>query len=292
LETFLQLLISGIATGAVYALAAVGFALLWQTSGAINFAQGEFVSAAALVMYAAMALLGVGPLIAFVIALPISLLLFGVVFKKALVEPLLKRGEFALVIATLGLSIFIREVSRILAGAEPLQFPNLAGDEVLRVGSIVIAVNDVATIAIAATIIFGLQWFLNRTFIGRSMEATAQNTEVARILGIDVDRMILYAFLLNAALITLGALLITPKYQAKFSNGEVFGLVAFMAAIVGGFNQVRGALFGGFLIGILDNLAAYYVSTTYRSAFPILLLVIVILFKPEGLFGRKEERKI
>jgi len=141
LEPFLQLLISGIATGAAYALAAVGFALLWQTSGTINFAQGEFVSAAALMMVAAMHLLGVGPLVAFVIALPVALVVFGVVFKQVLVERLLKRGDFALVIATLGLSIFIREVSRLVMGAEPFAFPAIAGDGVLRLGSLVISVK-------------------------------------------------------------------------------------------------------------------------------------------------------
>jgi branched-chain amino acid transport system permease protein len=141
-------------------------------------------------------------------------------------------------------------------------------------------------------IIIALQLFLNRTFVGRSMQATAQNSDVARILGIDVDRMILITFLINAALTTVAALLITPSYLAKFNNGETLGLLAFMAAIVGGFNQVRGALFGGFLIGVLENLGAFYISSQYRTAFPIILLILVILFKPEGIFGRPKERRI
>ena len=115
---------------------------------------------------------------------------------------------------------------------------------------------------------------------------------VARILGVPVERMILYTFLINAALAAMASLLVSPIYLAKFSNGETLGLVAFVAAIVGGFNQVRGAIAGGLLIGVLDNLAAAYVSTAYRQAIPLILLVLIILFRPQGLLGRREERAV
>lgn len=292
MDIFLQLLISGIATGSVYALAAVGFALLWQTAGAINFAQGEFMMVASFVILGVMYVLGVGLLPAFLISLPIVMFLLGYVFKRGLVDPLLKAGDFSLVIATIGLGIFLRETFRIVAGAFPLPFPKLVPDLVFKIGGAAISANEISVLVMSLLVIIALQLFLNRTFIGRCMEATAQNTDVARILGIDVDRMILYTFMLNAVLVTVAAMLITPTYSAKFSNGEIFGQVAFMAAIVGGFNQVRGALIGGFLIGVLDNLMAFYISTQYRSALPLLLLIIVILFKPEGLFGRREERRI
>ena len=124
------------------------------------------------------------------------------------------------------------------------------------------------------------------------MQAAAQNPTVARILGIRVERMILYTFLINAALVALASLLITPIYLAKFSNGETLGLAAFVAAIVGGFNQVRGAIVGGLLLGVVDNLAAAYVSTQYRAAVPLVLLIVVILFRPQGLLGRAEERTV
>jgi branched-chain amino acid transport system permease protein len=124
------------------------------------------------------------------------------------------------------------------------------------------------------------------------MQATAQNPTVARILGIPVDRMILYTFLINAGLVALASLLITPIYLAKFSSGEVLGQAAFIAAIVGGFNQVRGAIAGGLLLGVVDNLAATYISTQYRAAIPLFLLIVIILFRPQGLFGRAEERTV
>jgi branched-chain amino acid transport system permease protein len=124
------------------------------------------------------------------------------------------------------------------------------------------------------------------------MQATAQNPALARILGIPVERMILYTFLINAALVALASFLISPIYLAKFSNGETLGLAAFIAAIVGGFNQVRGAIVGGLLLGVVDNLAASYISTQYRGAIPLFLLIAVILFRPQGLLGRAEERSV
>jgi branched-chain amino acid transport system permease protein len=292
MDTFLQLLIAGIATGAIYALAAVGFALLWQTAGAINFAQGEFIMLAGFMILGAMKLFDVGVIPGFLIALPVILLVLGYLFKRLLVDPLLKHGEFSLVIATIGLGILLKEGVKTFVDANPLPFPPVVPEQVFQLGGVDISLKEIATLLIAATMIFALQFFLNHTFVGRSMEATAQNRDVARILGIDVDRMILYTFLLNAGLVAVAALLITPSYFAKFNNGEVLGLIAFMAAIVGGFNQVRGALIGGFLIGILDNLSAFYVSAAYRNAFPLILLIAVILFKPEGLFGRREERRL
>ena len=124
------------------------------------------------------------------------------------------------------------------------------------------------------------------------MQATAQNPGVARILGIDVDRMILYTFVINAALVALASILVTPIYLAKFTNGEMLGMYAFIAAIIGGFNQVRGAIVGGLILGVLDNFAAAYLSAQYRSALPLLILILVILVRPQGLLGRAEERTV
>jgi branched-chain amino acid transport system permease protein len=154
------------------------------------------------------------------------------------------------------------------------------------------ALQSLVVLAIGIVAVAALQLFLNRTRTGRCMQATAQNPTVARLLGIPVERMILYTFLINAALVTLASVLITPIYLAKFTNGEWLGLYAFIAAIVGGFNQVRGAIVGGLLLGIVDNFAAAYVSSQYRLALPLLILILVILFRPQGLLGRVEERTV
>ena len=155
-----------------------------------------------------------------------------------------------------------------------------------------ISLQHIAIIVFAFVAIAGLQWFVTGTRLGRQMQATAQNPNVALILGIPVAQMVMLTFLINAALAALASVLISPIYLAKFSNGEVIGLFAFIAAIVGGFNQVRGALAGGLIVGVIDSLAAAYISTSYRLAVPLVLLVIIILVKPEGLFGRPEERRV
>jgi branched-chain amino acid transport system permease protein len=163
---------------------------------------------------------------------------------------------------------------------------------VISLLGIKVSLAHLALLAVALAIIAALSWFLAASRTGRQMQATAQNPTVARILGVNVERMILYTFLINAALAAMASLLISPIYLAKFSNGETLGLAAFVAAIVGGFNQVRGAIAGGLVVGVVDNLAAAYVSTAYRQAVPLCLLVLVILFRPQGLLGRKQERAV
>jgi branched-chain amino acid transport system permease protein len=220
------------------------------------------------------------------------MLLLGVVFRYAVVGPLLGRGVLPLVISTLALSVLLKESAKDFYSAEAQTFPTLLPDIVIHPLGVAVSVAQLGVLAVALASIALLQWFLAGTRTGRQMQATAQNLTVARILGVPVERMILYTFLINAALAALASILISPVYLAKFSNGETLGLIAFVAAIVGGFNQVRGAIAGGLLIGVLDNLAAAYVSTAYRQAIPLILLVLIILFRPQGLLGRKEERAV
>jgi branched-chain amino acid transport system permease protein len=176
--------------------------------------------------------------------------------------------------------------------AEAQPFPPLAAATNVSIFGAVIAVQSLIVVAIAIGAVVALQLFLTRTKTGRMMQATAQNPTVARILGIPVARMILLAFVINAVLAALASALVTPIYLAKFSNGEYLGIAAFIAAIVGGFNQVRGAIVGGLLLGVIDNFAAAYLSAQYRAAIPLLLLIVVILFRPQGLLGRIEERTV
>jgi len=176
--------------------------------------------------------------------------------------------------------------------AEAQPFPALWATRNVEIAGAVVSVQNLVILGAGLAAVAALQLFLARTRTGRAMQATAQNTELARILGVRVERMILYTFLINAALVALASLLISPIYLAKFSNGETLGLAAFIAAIVGGFNQVRGAILGGMILGVLENLVAAYWSAQYRGALPLVLLIAVILFRPQGLLGRAEERGV
>lgn len=292
MDQFLQLVLAGLATGSIYALAAIGFTLVWQTSQTINFAQGEFVMLPAILVLAAVKFLHLPLPAAVVLATGAFLLLFGFGFKKFLVDPMLRHGVLPLAIATMALSILMKEGAKDGFSAEAQQFPSLVPDGAVTLLGATLSLRDIAIFGVAVVAIVALQLFVTRTRTGRMMQATAQNPSVATILGIPTERMILLTFLINAGLAVLASFLISPVYLAKFSNGEVIGTAAFIAAIVGGFNQVRGALVGGFVVGLVDNLAAAYVSSAYRAAVPLVLLVLVILFKPEGLLGRKEERTV
>lgn len=288
---FVQLIVSGTATGAIYALAALGFTLLWQAAGVINFAQGEFVMLPAFAMLFWMAM-GAPLWLAFILSCAMSMLVLGYGFKLAIVDPLIKHGVIPLVIATLGLSIAVKSTIRAGYSAEAHPFPSPFPGGQLSIAGINVSYADIGTLLLAGAIVLLLQAFLNRTVTGRAMQAVAQNTEAARVLGIDVRRMVLYVFVANALLAAVAALLITPTYLAKFDMGDSIGQKAFFAAIIGGFNQTRGALLGGVLIGILENLVGFYVSPAYKEGVALVLFLLVILFRPEGLLGKPEERKV
>ena len=288
---FLQLLVSGMATGGIYALAALGFTLLWQASGTINFAQGEFVMLPAFMMLA-FAAFGAPLPVAFLLTCVVAVFLLGWVFKRALIDRLLRFGIMPVVVGTLGLAIALRNGVRAGYSAEAHPFPSLFADQLLQFGGVTLTLADVGTLAIALALVIGVQAFLAKTVTGRAMQAVAQNTESATVLGIDVPRMVFYTFAINALLACAAALLVTPTYLAKFDMGESLGTKAFFAAIIGGFNNSRGALLGGLIVGVSENLAAAYVSPAYKDAVALVIFMAVILFRPQGLLGRKVERKV
>ena len=291
MASFIQLLISGLATGAIYALIAVGFTLLWQTSQTINFAQGEFVMLPAFFILAAMNL-GAPFWLASLIGIALSVAILGLLFKIIIVDPMLRHGVLPLVISTIALSLFLKESAKNFYSSQAQPFPALVPSTDIHIFGAVISTQSLAVLAVAVVTVVALQVLLNKTRVGRCMQATAQNRTLARILGIPVQRMVFYTFLINGVLVAIASILVSPIYLAKFTNGETLGMAAFLAAIIGGYNQVRGAILGGVILGILDNLSAAYISSQYRGAFPLLILIAVILLRPHGLLGRMEERTV
>ena len=289
---FLQILVSGLSSGSIYALAAVGFTLLWQASQTINFAQGEFVMLPAFFVLAGMTIFGLPLWAACLTAFMLSLLFLGVAFKRLIVAPMLPHGTLPLVIATIALGLLLKESVKEFYSAQGQPFPSLFPSQVFNVLGVSVSVQDIGNLAVSFAAIFALHFFLQRTRTGRCMQATAQNPGVAEILGVNVKRMVMYTFLINAGLAAIASILISPVYLAKFSNGETLGMIAFIAAIVGGFNQIRGALVGGLLVGVIDNLAAVYVSAEYRAAVPLLLLILIIMVRPQGIVGTAEGRTV
>ena len=291
MSDFFLLVFSGIATGSIYALAALGFTLLWQASGTINFAQGEFVMLPAFMMLAFISF-GAPLPIAFALTCVLAVFVLGWAFKRGIADPLLKFGLMPIVVATIGLSIAASNGIRAGYSAEAYPFPTLFDSRLYDVFGITVSLSDIVTLAFALTLVLGTQAFLSKTVTGRAMQAVAQNTESATVLGINVPRMIFYTFAINAVLACAAALLVTPTYLAKFDMGASLGTKAFFAAIIGGFNNSRGALLGGVIVGVGENLAAAYISPAYKDAVALILFMAVIMFKPQGLLGKKVERKV
>ena len=292
MSDLLQLLISGIATGSCYALAALGFTLLWQASGTINFALGEMVMLPAFMMLFFLNVAGLPLPVAFLLTLVASLMVLGGMFKLLVVDPLIRHGVIPLVIATLGLSIGFKNLTRVAYSAQVFTFPSIFPDQLIDIFGLRVTVGEIGTAVLACGAALAVQFFLNRTLTGRAMQAVAQNRDAARVLGINANRMVMYAFLVNAALAALTALLVKPVYLAKFDMGDTLGTKAFYAAIIGGFNNSRGALLGGVLVGVLENLVGAYISPGYKEGVALLLFLVVIVFMPQGLLGKPEERKV
>ncbi|MES2666123.1 MAG: branched-chain amino acid ABC transporter permease [Pseudomonadota bacterium] len=292
MSQFFQVMLSGLSTGSIYALAAIGFTLVWQAAQTVNFAQGEFVMLPAFFVLIGIHALGLPLWLALIFGLIVAVIVLGVLFKQVIVQPMLPDGGLPLIIATMALGILLKESVKEFYGAEAQPYPQLFPLDAITIGGAVISVQDVMNLVVAVVVVIGLTMFLNRTRTGRCMQATAQNPGVAEILGVNIRRMVLYTFLINAGLAALASFLISPIYLAKFSNGESIGMIAFIAAIVGGFNQIRGAIAGGLLIGVVDNITATYITAEYRAAVPLLLLIGIILLKPEGLLGTKEGRAV
>jgi len=227
---FLQLLFSGLSTGAIYGLAALGFTLLWQASGTINFAQGEFVMLPAFMMLAFMSF--GAPLVAsFVLSVGLAVLVLGWMFKRGIVDPLFKHGMMPIVVATIGLSIAMRSLIRAGYSAEASPFPSMFSDQLYNIAGVTITLADIGTFVLALALVFATQAFMTKTVTGRAMQAVAQNTESASVLGINVPRMIFYAFAINAVLAVAAALVSSLTGAYLPSDAVYFGEIGLSGAI-------------------------------------------------------------
>jgi branched-chain amino acid transport system permease protein len=226
---------------------------------------------------------------AVVATLLLSTLLLGLFVKEALVNRLLRMGVLPLVIATIGLSLLIRYSLQQFWTPLALPFPPIFSRDPIHVGGVVFSWEEVMNVLTASVVIVALQLFIARTKLGWAMQAVAQNRTLASVLGINVSRLVAITFMLNAALTAVAAILIAPVYLVKYDIGIGLGLKAFYAAIIGGFNQIRGALLGGLLVGLVETFSAAYISSHFRDAFALIILIAVLLLKPEGIWGVKEE---
>jgi branched-chain amino acid transport system permease protein len=281
---FLQFAFSGLTVGAVYALVAVGFTLIFNASGVINFAQGEFVmlgGMATVFLAAAGAPLPLAALGA--IAATIAI---GLALHRLAIEPAREASTAALIIITIGASIFLRGAAEVFFDKRFHSLPPLLGDQPIRLGGAAILPQSLVVLAGAAVIVTALSLFMRRTLFGKAIIATAANRLAARLVGIDTRRVVGFSFAVSAAIGAIAGVLVTPITLTSYDAGTLLALKSFAAAMLGGIGSAVGAVVGGLLLGLLEQLGAGYLSSQYKDAVAFVVILIVLLARPQGLLGR------
>lgn len=289
LASFLQFLFSGLTIGATYALAALGFALIYNASGVINFAQGEFIMLGGM---AAVALTGLGlPLpLAIALAVVVAAAVAALVEKFAIEPATTSQGRadvVPLIIITIGASLVVRGLVQVMLGNGTHALAAFSGETPFLIGGATLLPQSLWVLGVAAVVVAGLGWFFGRTVMGKAMLATSHNKLAAELVGINARQVLLLSFVLSGALGAAGGVLVAPITYTAYDAGIMLGLKGFVAATLGGLGSGLGAVVGGLLLGVLEAMTAGYISSAYKDAMPFVLILLVLFFMPSGLFGAK-----
>jgi branched-chain amino acid transport system permease protein len=281
---FLQFLASGLTVGAIYALVAVGFTLIYNASDVINFAQGEFVMLGGMVTVFAAAAgvpLPLAALLAVVVAVAVGLLL-----HKLAIEPARGASAVTLIIITIGASILLRGIASMTFDKRFHSLPPFAGSDPWLIGGAAVLPQSLVVLAGTAAIVTALWAFMAYTLTGKALIATASNRLAARLSGINTDRIVGLSFAVSAGVGAVGGILVTPITLTSYDVGTLLALKGFAAAMLGGMGNPLGAVVGGLLVGLLEAFGAGYVSSAYKDAIAFLVILAVLFLMPQGLFGR------
>lgn len=286
----LQFLLSGITVGAVYALVALGFTIIYNASDVVNFAQGEFVMLGGMITvftYTAGLPLPLAALIAIIVTAAI-----GVALYKLAIEPARGAPVVSLIIITIGASIFIRGVTQLVFDKQIHRFPAFSGDQPILIGGATILPQSLWVIAGALAVFVCLWLFFTRTLLGRAVLATANNRVAARLVGINTNYVMTLSFAMSAAIGALAGVLVTPITLTSYDVGLALALKGFAAAMLGGMGNPKGALVGGLLLGVLEAMTAGYISSQYKDAAAFVVIIAVLFAMPQGLFGRQSADRV
>jgi branched-chain amino acid transport system permease protein len=289
-STNLQMLTAGLAMGSIYALVALGFALIYNAVNVVNFAQGEFAMVPAFVAVWLMTYLNLPFPVTCVVTI-IFMGIFGIVFQRVAYYPLRNRTFLPVVISTIGVGIFLQNGAQIVFGAKPLPMPRQTSSEALNMLGVFVDPQHIVIIICTLALLVFQYFFFEKTRLGKMMLATAQDKEMARLMGIRVVKMIAITFAYSSILGAVAGILIGPIFFVTKEMGGIFGLKAFCSTIVGGFGSIPGAILGGIFLGVVEVFAAYYISSPNRDAFAFIILILVLLLRPQGFFGEKVAEK-
>ena len=286
----LQFISSGLTVGAIYALVALGFTLIYKSSDIINFAQGEFVMLGGMTTVF-LTLAGVSVPFAALIAIIVTTAI-GLALHRFAIEPARGASPVALIMITIGASIFLRGLAQIVFDRRFHSLPPLFGSDPIQLGGAAILPQSLVVLASATAIVTVLWLFVDRTLLGKAVLATAANRLAARLIGIDTRRIVDLSFAVSAAIGAIAGILITPIALTSYDVGTLLALKGFAAAMLGGIGSAPGAVVGGLVIGMIEAFAAGYFSSNYKDAVAFLIILVVLVFIPQGLFGRAKVERV
>jgi branched-chain amino acid transport system permease protein len=285
-----QLMFTGLGIGAIYALVALGFVLIYRATNVVNFAQGEFSMLGAYMMVVLFTGLELPYWLAMILSVA-GMGVFGAAFNLGVYYPLRHRSFLPVVISTIGASILIANTVLAVYGPAPETLPGVLPFAGFLLGDVFFD-SQYILIMVVTVLLVGLQYlFFEHTLLGKKMQATSQDKEMASLLGIPVARMIMVTFIYSAMIGGLAGILVAPVLFVSITMGVLIALKAFAASIIGGFGDVTGAIVGGLSLGVVETFGAAYVSVPYKDGFAFLVLFAFLMFRPQGIFGEKISEK-
>ena len=290
-DQILQYILSGFSTGAIYALIGIGFSIIYNATGIINFAQGEFVMLGGMLTLFFLELLKL-PLWA---AIPCAILassVIGLLFERLAIRPLKLPTPINLVIITIGGSILMRGLAMLVWGKDTHSLQPFSGEEPIMISGATILPQHLWIIGITIVIIALNKFYFYHTISGKAMRACSYNRRAASLVGIDVKRMVLFSFIISSAMGAVAGIIVAPLTMTAYDVGVMLGLKGFCAAILGGMSSGITTVIGGLILGILESLGAGLISSGYKDAISFIILLIILFIRPQGLFGKADSERV
>ena len=292
LINFIEQLINGLRTGSIYALIAIGYTMVYGIAKMINFAHGDIIMVGAYALYFSISVLGL-PVPAALLLTVIVCSVLGVLIEKIAYKPLRKAQPLAVLITAIGMSFFLQSSSLLMFGSTPIPFQSVIPNENIKVGPVIISSITLVTLVVTAVAMILLTLFINKTKLGSAMRAVSEDKGAAELMGINVNSTISMTFAIGSALAAVAGILYISQYQSmKPTLGALPGIKAFVAAVLGGIGSIPGAMLGGILLGLIESVSKAYISTELADAIVFGVLIVVLLFRPSGLLGKKKIVKV
>ena len=289
MSDFLQLTVAGLSQGAIYALVAIGFVAVFTVSGVINLAQGEFAALAGLV---ALSATGSGlPLPAAIALAVVTVAAVAAVMERVTIRPVRRMTTLTSIILTLGVSTALKALMLLVWGPDAEGLPPLTAGS-FELAGVSVRWQELWVLAVTAAVGAGMWWFSERTLTGKALRACAEQPTAARLVGVSLGRAALVSFVIAGVVGAIAGVLASPLYFTSWESGLTLGLKGFVAATLGGLVSIRGAILGGLLLGVLESLVAGYVDSGYRDAVAFVVLLVVLVARPQGVFGRHAEARV